>query len=71
MSAMLKTGLGVVPMSRENACDEIVFQVTMSAARRMLEEGMISKEEYMEFDTKMKQKYNLIFGGLFSNIDLL
>ena len=44
--------------------------MTMSAARQMLEKGLISEDEYKQFDTKMQQKYRPIFGTLFSNIDL-
>ena len=58
-------------MSREEGKREIVFQMTMSAARQMLEKELISEDEYKLFDTKMRQKYCPIFGTLFSNIDLL
>ena len=57
-------------MSQEEGKREIVFQMTMSAARQMLEKGLISEDEYKQFDTKMQQKYRPIFGTLFSNIDL-
>lgn len=57
-------------MSQEEGKREIVFQMTMSAARQMLEKGLISEDEYKQFDTKMQQKYRPIFGPLFSNIDL-
>lgn len=57
-------------MEREGR-KEIVYQMTMSAARQMLERGLISKEEYVQFDTKMRAKYRPIIGTLFSNIDLL
>ena len=53
-------------MSREEGKREIVFQMTMSAARQMLEKGLISEDEYKQFDTKMQQKYCPIFGTLFS-----
>ena len=58
-------------MSQEEGKREIVFQMTMSAARQMLEKGLISEDEYKQFDTKMQQKYCPIFGTLFSNIDLI
>ena len=58
-------------MSQEEGKCEIVFQMTMSAARQMLEKGLISEDEYKQFDTKMQQKYRPIFGTLCSNIDLL
>ena len=57
-------------MSQEEGKREIVFQMTMSAARQMLEKEMISEDEYKQFDTKMQQQYRPIFGTLFSNIDL-
>ena len=58
-------------MSYEEGKREIIYQMTMSAARQMLEKGLISEEEYKQFDTKMQQKYRPIFGTLFSNINLL
>lgn len=58
-------------MNEEQGYKEIVFQMTMSAAKQMLEKGAISKDQYMEFDTKMREKYAPIFGDLFSNINLI
>lgn len=58
-------------MSGEEGKREIIFQMTMSAARQMLEKGLISQEEYLQFDTRMKEKYRPIFGDLFSDIHLL
>ena len=58
-------------MSQEEGKREMVFQMTMSAARQMLEKGLISEDEYKQFDTKMQQKYRPIFSTLFSNIDLI
>lgn len=58
-------------MNKEEGRREIVFQMTMSAARKMLEQGLITREEYEEFDTKMQQKYRPIFGSLLSDISLI
>lgn len=58
-------------MSKEEGRNEIVFQVTMTAARKLLEEGFITREQYEEFDTRMRQKYQPVFGGLFSKLNLL
>lgn len=58
-------------MTKEEAKREIVFQMTMSAARQMLEKGLITEEEYQQFDAKMNEKYRPIFGSLFSDIHLL
>lgn len=58
-------------MNKEEGRREIVFQMTMTVARKMLEKGQITREQYTEFDTKMQQKYNPIFGSLFSNLSLM
>lgn len=58
-------------MNKDEGKREIIFQMTMSAARQMLEKGLISEEEYKQFDTKMQQKYQPVFGTLFSNINLI
>lgn len=58
-------------MNEEQGRIEIIFQMTMRAAQRMLEKGTISEVEYREFDIKMQQKYAPIIGRLFSDIDLL
>ena len=58
-------------MSQEEGKREIVFQMTMSAARQMLEKGLITDEQYQKYDTKMRQKYAPIIGTLWSEIDLL
>ena len=57
-------------MSYEEGKREIIYQMTMSATRQMLEKGLISEEEYKQFDTKMQQKYKPVFGTLFSDISL-
>ena len=58
-------------MTKEQGRKEIVYQMTMSAARQMLEKGMITDEQYQKYDTKMRQKYAPIIGTLWSEIDLL
>lgn len=58
-------------MNKEEGRNEIVYQLTMTAARKMLEQGLISREEYEQFDTIMQHKYLPVFGTLFSKIDLL
>ena len=58
-------------MSKEQMVREKLYQTTMSIARRMLRNSLISKEEYAVIDTKMKEKYHPILGTLFADIDLL
>ena len=57
-------------MCKEEGRREIVFQMTMTAARKMLEEGLITRDDYLQFNTMMCQKYQPVFGVLFSDIDL-
>ena len=71
MNVISKTGLEVVTMNKEEGRREIVYQMSMAAVRKMLEEGLISREEYEKFDTKMRQKYEPIFGRLFSDLNLI
>lgn len=49
---------------------EKLYEVTMSHARKMLSEGLITEEQYRIFDTKMQEKYRPVFGTLFSDIRL-
>ena len=69
--AMLKTDLGGVVMNKDEGRREIMYQMTMSAARKMIAEGLLTKAEYRDFDSRMKKKYKPILGELFSNINLL
>lgn len=46
-------------MSQEEGKREIVFQMTMSAARQMLEKGLISEDDYKQFD---KEKLRTLYG---------
>lgn len=50
--------------------DELICQMTMSVARQIFENGLISEDEYKQFDTKMIQKYHPVFSTLFSDINL-
>ena len=57
-------------MTEEEGRREIVFQMTMSAVWKMFEEGLITREQYVSFDTIMREKNSPVFGGLFSDINL-
>ena len=71
MIAISMTGLEADAMNKEEGRKEIIYQMTMAAAKKMLEEGLITKEQYEQFDTVMRQKYEPVFGDLFTNINLL
>lgn len=55
-------------MSEERMHDEKMYQATMCMVRRMLEDGLISEEEYRQIDTIFLEKYRPVFGTLFSEI---
>lgn len=50
---------------------EKLYQTTMYVCRKMLREGLISMEEYREFDTIFTGKYRPVFGTLLIGNDLL
>lgn len=54
----------VLKMSPENMKNELLYQSTMSIARKMLTDGFITKEEYGVIDTKFLEKYKPILGSL-------
>ena len=68
MNVTSLTGLGVSQMTVNN---ELQYQMTMNAAKKMFLEGIISEEDYHEFNTKMIEKYHPIFGVLFYDIELI
>ncbi len=49
---------------------EIEYQITMHIARNLLNEGLITKEQYCDFNTIMIAKYKPKTGDLFSDINL-
>ncbi len=44
---------------------EFHYQVTMSIASELFEKGIISEEDYCQYETKMRNKYKPIIGDLF------
>ena len=60
----------VMAMSKEEFRNEKLYQTTMHLARKMLDEGIISEEEYRQIDTIFLEKYKPVFGTLFSDISL-
>lgn len=71
MLATSSTDSEVAALSKEQMRREKFYQITMSIAKRMLADGLISKEEYAIIDTKMKEKYQPTLGTLFADIDLI
>lgn len=71
MSATSPTGSKArAAMRKEEFKNEKLYQTTMHLARKILEEGIISEEEYRQIDTIFLEKYKPVFGTLFSDISL-
>ncbi len=70
-SVISRIDLVVTIVNEAEGRREIVYQMTMSVARKMIAEGLITEDEYRDFEVKMQEKYRPIIGEVFSNIDLL
>jgi len=53
-------------MSDEYFNRERLYQTTIALARAMLNQGLITENEFTIIDTKMRDKYNPLLGTLFS-----
>ena len=62
---------GDVEMSKEEGLGEVTYQMVMRASWKMLQSGLLSENEYIALEAKMREKYRPVIGLLFSDIDLL
>ena len=62
---------GDVEMSKEEGIRGMTYQMVMRASWKMLQSGLLSEDEYLAFEAKMREKYRRVIGVLFSDIDLL
>ena len=51
-----------------NFQNEMMYQATMSFARKMLREGLITQDEYRKIDTMFIEKYQPKIGALFVDL---
>ncbi|MCR4707724.1 MAG: hypothetical protein K5746_07235 [Clostridiales bacterium] len=58
-------------MTEEEFENERRYQMLMYHVKRMLRSGIISEEEFLEIDTRYRQKYRPKSGGLSVRKDLL
>lgn len=58
-------------MTKEQFRNERLYQTTMSKVKNLLNQGIISKEEYGQIDTIFRNKYHPILGSLLFDIDLI
>ena len=66
----VESGFPIKPITftKEMAKRERIYQMTMSDARKLVDEGAITPEQYLAFETKMVAKYRPVFGRLFSEL---
>jgi len=57
-------------MSTEQFEAEKNYQVLMSMAKSLRNKGLLTEEEYAEIDTRLKAKYQPLFGTLLSENSL-
>ena len=68
MSAILLHGSKVVTtMSKEEFRNEKLYQTTMHIVRKLMQDGIISADEYSQVDAVFLKKYKPLFGALFNN----
>ena len=67
ISATLPIGTGhkVFPLSKTQFKDEVSYTISSGIFRSMLENGLISKEEYEEMDTIIANKTASILADLY------
>lgn len=53
-------------MTREQARQELDYRVALSIAKSMLENALITKEEYCRIETIFRAEYLPVFGALYS-----
>ena len=51
-----------------NLQNELMYQMTMSVARRMFSEGLMTEDEYRQIDTMFREKYQPKIGTLFVDL---
>ena len=59
---------GDVEISKEEGLREITYQMVMRASWKMLQSGLLSEDEYLAFEAKMREKYRPVIGLLFSDM---
>ncbi len=58
-------------MTKDEFRNEYLYNSTMGWVRKMLEEGLITEEDYWIINTRMKAKYQPISDGLISENELI
>lgn len=61
----------MVVLTKAQMHKERMYQSTMLMAKNLLEQGIISDEEYGEIDTMFREKYAVSLSTLFTDIHLI
>lgn len=71
MVVILSIDLVVTSMNKDLDLREMTYQIITKNMKKMLIKNLISIDEYMDFESKMKEKYKPIIGPIYSEIDLI
>ena len=71
MNAISKIVLEVTVMTSEQMQNEVMYQGTMLVAKHLLNQGIISDDEYEQIDTNFRKKYDISLSTLFTDIRLI
>lgn len=71
MPVILRTDSEVAAMTKEQIQNEKMYLGTMTTAKNLLKQGIISDEDYEQIDTKFRKKYNISLSTLFTDIRLI
>ena len=66
INAIFPFGMGAVVMSN----NEVSYLVTMLLFRKMMNESILSQEDYESINEQMKQKYDPKIGSLFTSVQV-
>lgn len=58
-------------MSEKQMQNEKLYLATMSMAKKLLNDGVISDDEYEKIDTSFIEKYSISLSTLFTDISLI
>lgn len=71
MPAISRIDSVVAAMTKEQIQNEKMYLGTMSTAKNLLKQGIISDEEYEQIDTNFRKKYDISLSTLFTDIRLI
>ncbi len=58
-------------MTKQEFHNEFLYAMTMIHVKKMVDEGIITRNEFNEFNSRMKEKYKPVSDGLIIEKDLI